>query len=160
MALSFRQELVAVFGHPVAENPTQAMVEAAFHHHDLDWRYLTIDVAPDDLAAAVAGARAMGFRGFHCTIPHKVAVLGLLDRVGEHWRLLYALAIIYDWLCPQEREFIPGRFRRELQERERLDRDAGPDESCRNVLLDSRPWLATAGGGGTEENHPQPPVSH
>ena len=80
---NFKQELVAVFGQPVAENPTQAMVEAAFRHHGLPWRYLTIEVAPGDLAAAVAGARAMGFRGFHCTIPHKVAVIAHLDERGE-----------------------------------------------------------------------------
>jgi shikimate 5-dehydrogenase len=79
---SFKQELVAVFGQPVAENPTQAMIEAAFRHYGLDWRYLTIEVAPDDLGAAVAGARAMGFRGFNCTVPHKVAVVPHLDRLG------------------------------------------------------------------------------
>ena len=33
--LNFKQELVAAFGQPISENPTQAMVEAAFHHHDL-----------------------------------------------------------------------------------------------------------------------------
>ncbi len=58
--LNFKQELVAAFGKPIAENPTQAMIEAAFRHHHLDWRYLTIEVAAADLAAAVAGARAMG----------------------------------------------------------------------------------------------------
>ena len=41
------------------------MVEAAYRHHNLDWRYLTIEVAPDGLADAVAGARAMGFAGFN-----------------------------------------------------------------------------------------------
>jgi hypothetical protein len=82
----------------------------------------------------------------------------LLDRVGEHWRLLHAVVIIYDWLCPRDREFIPERFRWELLERERQGHEADPDDTCRNVLLDSRPWLATAGGGDTEENHPQPPV--
>jgi shikimate dehydrogenase len=85
---NFKQELVAVFGQPVAENPTQAMVEAAFRHHGLDWRYLTIEVAPGGLAAAVAGARAMGFRGFNCTIPHKVAVVPLLDELGESAALM------------------------------------------------------------------------
>jgi shikimate dehydrogenase len=80
---TFKQELVGLFGQPVAENPTQAMVEAAFAHHGLDWRYLTIEVAPAALADAVRGARAMGFRGFHCTIPHKVAVIPNLDRLGE-----------------------------------------------------------------------------
>lgn len=81
--LNFKQELTAVFGQPVAENPTQAMVEAAYRHHNLDWRYLTIEVSPDDLADAVRGATAMGFRGFNCTIPHKLAIIPLLDELGE-----------------------------------------------------------------------------
>ena len=81
--LNFKQELTACFGFPVAENPTQAMVEAAYRHHNLDWRYLTIEVKKEGLADAVRGARAMGFRGFNCTIPHKVAVIGHLDGLGE-----------------------------------------------------------------------------
>src|SRR5438093_9888401 len=71
MTRSFQQELVGVFGQPVAENPTQAMIEAAFAAMGLGWRNLTIEVAPADLAGAVRGAKAMGFRGFNCTIPHK-----------------------------------------------------------------------------------------
>lgn len=81
--MSFKQELVGLLGQPVAENPTQVMVEAAFRELGLDWRYLTLEVSPDDLPDAVRGARAFGFRGFHCTIPHKVAVVPLLDRIGE-----------------------------------------------------------------------------
>lgn len=81
--LNFKQELTACFGQPVAENPTQAMVEAAYRHHGLAWRYLTIEVAPAELGDAVRGARAMGFAGFNCTIPHKVAVIPHLDRLGE-----------------------------------------------------------------------------
>lgn len=90
-ASGFRQELVGLFGRPVAENPTQPMIEAAFRAHGLPWRYLTIEVAPDDLADAVRGARAMGFRGFHCTIPHKVAVIEHLDALGESARLIGAV---------------------------------------------------------------------
>mgnify|MGYP000505841324 CR=1 FL=1 len=89
--LNFKQELVGCFGQPVAENPTQPMVEAAFRHHGLDWRYLTIEVAPSDLAAAVAGVRAMGFRGFNCTIPHKQAVIEHLDELGESAALMQAV---------------------------------------------------------------------
>jgi shikimate dehydrogenase len=88
---SFKQELVAVFGQPVAENPTQAMIEAAFRHHGLEWRYLTIEVAPEGLPAAVEGARALGFRGFHCTLPHKVAVIPRLDRLGTSAQLIGAV---------------------------------------------------------------------
>jgi len=78
---SFQQELVGVFGWPVAENPTQAMIEPAFAAMGLDWRYLTVAVRPEQLGDAVRGARAMQWKGFNCTIPHKVAVISLLDRL-------------------------------------------------------------------------------
>jgi shikimate dehydrogenase len=89
--LNFKQELTACFGKPVAENPTQAMVEAAYRHHNLAWRYLTVEVDPADLGDAVRGARAMGFRGFNCTIPHKVAVIQHLDGLGESASLMGAV---------------------------------------------------------------------
>ncbi len=89
--LNFKQELTACFGKPVAENPTQAMVEAAYRHHRLAWRYLTIEVDPVDLGDAVRGARAMGFAGFNCTIPHKVAVIPHLDGLGESAALMGAV---------------------------------------------------------------------
>ena len=79
---SFQQGLVGVFGYPVAENPTQAMLEPAFADMGLDWRYLTVEVRPEDLGDAVRGARAMNWRGFNCTIPHKIAVIPYLDRLN------------------------------------------------------------------------------
>ncbi|MCX7700364.1 MAG: shikimate dehydrogenase [Gemmataceae bacterium] len=88
---SFKQELTACFGQPVAENPTQVMMEAAFRHHGLDWRYLTIEVAPEGLGDAVRGAKVMGFAGFNCTIPHKVAVIDHLDGLGESAALMRAV---------------------------------------------------------------------
>lgn len=89
--LNFKQELIGCYGFPVAENPTQAMVEPAFRAMGLDWRYLTLEVRPENLAAAVAGARAFGFRGFNCTIPHKVAVIQYLDGLGESASLMGAV---------------------------------------------------------------------
>ncbi len=82
IARSFLQGLVGVFGYPVAENPTQAMLEPAFADMGLDWRYLTVEVRPEDLRDAVRGARAMNWRGFNCTIPHKIAVIPHLDRLN------------------------------------------------------------------------------
>ena len=61
--MNFKAELVACFGQPVAENPTGVMQEAAFAAAGLNWRYLTIEVAPEGLGDAVRGARAMGWRG-------------------------------------------------------------------------------------------------
>ena len=89
--LNFKQELVGCYGFPVAENPTQAMIEPAFRQLGLDWRYLTLEVKPEGLADAVKGARAFGFRGFNCTIPHKVEVIQHLDGLGESAELMGAV---------------------------------------------------------------------
>ncbi|HAM72708.1 MAG TPA: shikimate dehydrogenase [Verrucomicrobiales bacterium] len=66
-----------------AGNPTVAMIEAAFAHHGLHWRYVNMEVSPADLGTAVRGAKAMGFRGFNCSLPHKVTVIPHLDGLGE-----------------------------------------------------------------------------
>ena len=89
--LNFKQELVGCFGFPVAENPTQAMIEPAFHALNLDWRYLALEVSPESLKRAVKGARAFGFKGFNCTIPHKVEVIQYLDGLGESAELMGAV---------------------------------------------------------------------
>jgi shikimate dehydrogenase len=91
---SFKSELTALFGQPVAENPTVVMIEAAYRDLGLDWRYLTIEVAPADLADAVRGLRAMGFRGGNCTLPHKVAVVELLDELSPAARAIGAVNCI------------------------------------------------------------------
>ncbi len=70
---------VAVFGDPVEGNPTSIMQNAAFESTGLDWRYLDIRVTAEDLAEAIKAARLLGFGGFNLTIPHKVAVIPLLD---------------------------------------------------------------------------------
>ena len=79
---TFLSVLTGSFAQPAAENPTVAMVEAAYRHHGLDARYLNCEVAPAALADAVRGARAMGWAGFNCSIPHKVAVVEHLDELA------------------------------------------------------------------------------
>lgn len=82
-AKNFLHELVGSMSQGAAGNSTVAMIEAAFRHHGLHWRYVNMEVAPADLADAVRGARAMGFCGFNCSMPHKVAVIQHLDGLGE-----------------------------------------------------------------------------
>jgi shikimate dehydrogenase len=80
---NFLHELVGSMSQGAAGNPTVAMIEAAFAHHKLPWRYINMEVTPEDLGTAVRGALAMGFRGFNCSLPHKVAVIRHLDGLGE-----------------------------------------------------------------------------
>lgn len=84
MALkNFLHELVGSMSQGAAGNPTVDMIEAAFAHHGLHWRYVNMEVTPEDLGAAVRGAKATGFRGFNCSLPHKVTVIPHLDGLGE-----------------------------------------------------------------------------
>lgn len=91
MARNFLSTLTGSFAMPAAENPTVAMIESAYQHHGLDWRYINCEVAPDNLKAAVAGARAMGWAGFNCSLPHKVAVIPLLDGLGQSAKVIGAV---------------------------------------------------------------------
>jgi shikimate dehydrogenase len=70
------------------------MVEAAFAAAAVDARYVSLDVPPEDLADAVLGARALGLRGLHITVPHKVAVVPLVDELTEAARLSGAVNCI------------------------------------------------------------------
>jgi len=85
------QPIVCCLGQPVAGNPTQFMMEQAFAALGLDWRYLTLEVPADKLADAVRGLRALGFKGANFTIPHKVAVIPLLDELSTAAELMGAV---------------------------------------------------------------------
>jgi shikimate dehydrogenase len=85
------QEVVLCLGQPVAGNPTQYMMEKAFAAAGLDWRYLTCEVPPEKLADAMAGIRALGFKGANFTIPHKVAVIPYLDELSPAATLMGAV---------------------------------------------------------------------
>ena len=88
------QPILALFGHPVAANPTQYMMEKAFAHHGMDCRFLTLEVAPEHLADAIRGMRAMNFLGAVCADPHKQAVIPLLDRTTDSATLCGAVNCI------------------------------------------------------------------
>lgn len=80
---SFRHELTGCFSQGSDSNPTVVMAEAAYQAHGLHFRYINTEVEPKDLEAAVNGARAMNWKGFNCSIPHKTAVIKYLDGLGE-----------------------------------------------------------------------------
>jgi len=91
MKSSYRSRLVGVFGSPVDENPSVVMNEAAFAAAGLDWRYITMLVEPQDLAAAFAGLRAMNFEGVNLTIPHKVEGMKYVDEISPGAKLIGAI---------------------------------------------------------------------
>jgi len=55
------------------------MQNAALAALGLDWRYLALEVHPDDLRSAIQGAKTMGFIGLNLTVPHKLLAVDLVD---------------------------------------------------------------------------------
>lgn len=86
-----RPALTGSFSTPAGGNPTGAMVEAAYAHHGVLARFVNCDVPPEQLEAAVRGAVAMGWIGFNLSLPHKQAVIPLLDGLAPSATLIGAV---------------------------------------------------------------------
>ena len=50
---TFLSLITGSFATPAAENPTVAVIEAAYEHHHINARYLNCEVAPEALGYAV-----------------------------------------------------------------------------------------------------------
>ncbi|MFQ6058008.1 MAG: shikimate dehydrogenase [Anaerolineae bacterium] len=79
--ISGETRLVGIIGWPVAHSLSPAIHNAAFQALGLDWAYVPLPVRPERLAEAIEGLRALGFAGASVTIPHKQAVMPLLDQI-------------------------------------------------------------------------------
>ncbi|MEI2809319.1 MAG: shikimate dehydrogenase [Nocardioides sp.] len=90
-APDFLPALTGSFSSPAAGNPTGVMVEAAYRHHGIHARYVNCEVAAGQVTSAVAGAWAMGWIGFNCSLPHKVAVLENLVGLSESAEIIGAV---------------------------------------------------------------------
>ena len=74
----------ALFGHPVGHSLSPAMHAANFRALGLtDATYEAFDVPPEELASALARCVVSGYCGLNLTIPHKNAVIPLLDSLDE-----------------------------------------------------------------------------
>lgn len=80
-----------LFGWPVEHSISPQIHNAAFAAVGLDWSYRSIPVRPEELPAAFREFKARGGRGLNITIPHKIAVIGLLDGLSGPSRLIGAV---------------------------------------------------------------------
>jgi shikimate dehydrogenase len=86
--------LIALIGDPVAHSVSPAMQKAAFKALGLNYVYLAFRVPSAALGDAINGIRGLGLRGANVTIPHKTAVLPLLDEIEEQAKRLGAVNTI------------------------------------------------------------------
>ena len=75
--------LVGLIGDPVSGSLSPRMQNAAFAARGLDWAYVPLPVAAEELENAVRGLVALGFAGANVTAPHKEAVVRLCDETED-----------------------------------------------------------------------------
>ena len=84
----------AVLGHPIAHSLSPWIHSQFALQTGQHLRYTAIDVAPGELAASVRSFFDQGGRGLNITVPHKQAVLELLDTLSERARAAGAVNTI------------------------------------------------------------------
>ncbi len=94
MTITATTRVVGLFGDPVAHSLSPLMHNRAFAERGLDWVYLAFRVPRERLAEAVRALPALGLAGVNVTIPHKEAVVPLLDEVSRTARLIGAVNTI------------------------------------------------------------------
>lgn len=83
MSVTAKTQLLGLFGWPVSHSFSPAMHNAAIAALGIDYVYLPLPVAPENLQDAVAGLSAMDFAGVNVTIPHKQAIMPFLSEVSD-----------------------------------------------------------------------------
>jgi len=79
---STKKYLFGLIGHPVSHSLSPQLHGAAFAYHGLVGDYRLLDVKPEKIASEFETIKKKGFNGINVTIPHKQAVMPLLDEVS------------------------------------------------------------------------------
>jgi len=129
---------LAVIGHPVAHSRSPQMHDAALRAAGIDARYIRVDLTEEELRPGLEILARLGFIGVNVTIPHKSAVLALMDQVDPLAARIGAVnTVVFD---PDQGERLgfnsdaPG-FRQAIREEFAVD------------LRDLRVLILGAGGG-------------
>lgn len=116
MVIKGTTQLLGVIGYPVEHSFSPLMHNAAIAHlqanaakantqataqersgatNSLDCVYLPFPIPPESLEMAINGFSAISLRGFNITIPHKQAIIPLLDEVSEVARAIGAVNTVW-----------------------------------------------------------------
>jgi len=74
----------SLYGSPVAHSLSPVIFNTTFQKLSLNRAYVPFEVSRDNLKQAVEAARILGFDGFNVTMPHKTAIVEMLDRLDKN----------------------------------------------------------------------------
>lgn len=75
----------------------------------------------------------------------------LLERFGDHWRVLLAHVILFGFVYAGERTLIPGWVTAELTQRLAAEGDLAEERTCRGTLLSRQQYLIDIGSWGYKD---------
>ena len=87
-------KVAGVMGWPVAQSRSPKLHGYWLDKYKIPGSYILLPVQPENLADAIRGLRAFGFAGCNVTIPHKIAVMDLVDRVEPLAKRIGAVNLI------------------------------------------------------------------
>jgi len=85
---------VGIIGYPIKHSLSPVFQQAALDFHGIPARYEAWETPPEAVAAAVARLRQPGYLGMNVTVPHKQAVMPLLDEIDPLARRIGAVNTI------------------------------------------------------------------
>ncbi len=109
-------QVVWLFGHPIGHSLSPTMQNAAFLHAGLALRYVARDVGPGVLAEAIEALHSQCAKGANVTVPHKQAVLSMLDEIEQQAATIGAVnTIVHENGRLKGHNTDVGGFRRSLE---------------------------------------------
>ncbi|MEM6647065.1 MAG: shikimate dehydrogenase, partial [Bacteroidota bacterium] len=94
MNITGTTRLVTLLGYPVAHSLSPLIHNTAFRAQGLDFVYTASPVEANHVETAVFGLKALGAAGANVTIPHKQAVLPLMDTLSDRAQAIGAVNTI------------------------------------------------------------------
>jgi shikimate dehydrogenase len=82
---------LGLVGHPVSHSISPKLHQAALQYSGIAGSYELFDIAPAELEQRIQELLSSGLRGFNVTIPHKKAVLSLVDQLSPEAKLIGAV---------------------------------------------------------------------
>ncbi|MCA0171793.1 shikimate dehydrogenase [Bacillus sp. RAR_GA_16] len=88
-------KLYGLIGHPIAHSMSPMMHNGEFKELGLSHHYQAFDLSPEQLEDGVEAMKMLDIQGFNVTIPHKVAIIPLLDEVEQEALDIGAVNTVY-----------------------------------------------------------------
>ncbi|MGG1686301.1 shikimate dehydrogenase [Pseudalkalibacillus sp. NRS-1564] len=88
-------KLYGLIGHPIGHSMSPVMHNGEFKELGLSHHYHAFDLSPEQLEDGVDAMKMLDIQGFNVTIPHKVAIIPLLDEVEQEAIDIGAVNTVY-----------------------------------------------------------------